>query len=814
MLRRADKRAPLSAQDSCAHCRAPLASTKATGAWDGEHFCCAGCRSARALIQSMGLDQFYDLSRDITRGEAEAAEGIDRPWLPALVELARVRHPEARVVLSLDVQGLHCAACVWVLQALFKKRQGALHLEVDPGVGRLHLTFDARSFALAGYLDDIARLGYRTGPPCRDGRPQSDGLGLRLGVTIAIAMNAMALSFATYFGLGPDDPDGLYTLFGWVNLALSTIALLVAGPVFIRGAIAAARRGALHLDVPIALGVVLAYVGSVVLFLSGRPELAYFDTLDLFLALMLLGRWAQRRFLDVNRRRLLDDDGFVHVRVKVIEPDGTIAHRPLAELAAGRRFLVAPRELVPVAANVEGLPASLDLAWISGESEPVSLQAKDIVPAGAHLASDHARIFVAREPFAASALHDLLRVHDKTDSGDRFWHRFTTAWVISVLAFATIVAVVWAASSPLEALRHATAVLVVTCPCAIGLATPLAYELAHLRLRKEGLLPRRPGLLDRARKIRHVVFDKTGTLTLTRMDLDAPSREAVNALPASDRDALFQLSARSNHPKSRALQEALASRPLDKTLVVSETPGRGLASATHTLFGDGRALVLRSLVTNENNERVRLTFSETLRPQARHEIANLITAGFDVHIASGDSAERAAAVALALGIAPANVHSRMSPADKAALVDGLGAAATLFVGDGVNDAKAFERASIAGTPVLDRPTLPARADFVVTSGHLGPVAELLRLSHKVRAITLRNAAIAAAYNALALVAGIQGWLTPLIAALAMPASSLLVLALTTLSSRDRRPATASPPLEPAPPPAGAAPWMPSTSPSS
>jgi len=154
--------------------------------------------------------------------------------------------------------------------------------------------------------------------------------------------------------------------------------------------------------------------------------------------------------------------------------------------------------------------------------------------------------------------------------------------------------------------------------------------------------------------------------------------------------------------------------------------------------------------------------------------------------------------------------ARMSPGDKAALVTALGAGETLFVGDGVNDALAFERAAIAGTPVLDRPTLPARADFVVTSGHLGPVAELVYLAQRVRTITLRNVAIAAVYNALALVAGIQGWLSPVVAALAMPASSLLVLALTTLSSRERRSGAAAP----APSTEGTAPWMPSTSPSS
>ena len=631
----------------------------------------------------------------------------------------------------------------------------------------------------------------------------------------------MALSFATYFGLEPGDPDGLYALFGWVNLALSTLALLTAGPVFIRGALVALSRGTLHLDVPIALGVVLAWAGSVTLFLGGHPELAYFDTLDIFLALMLLGRWAQTRMLDRNRRLLLDDDGFTHVRARVIGDDGLLTPRPLAELAPGMRLLIAPRELVPVAARLEGAAAELDLAWISGESEPIAFPTGAPVPAGAHLASPSARVFVATEGFAASELGELLR-SERADDGaagerpgqpgsarplvgqgpgsDRFWHRFTTLWVVAVLAFAAIVAVVWWAHSPLEALRNATAVLVVTCPCAIGLATPLAYELAHMRLRKSGLLPRRPSLLDRMRGIRHVVFDKTGTLTLTRLDLDTPSRRALARLAAADRDALFQLTARSNHPKSRAIQDALPPVALDPALDVIEIPGLGLSSTTHSLHGDEQALVF----TSGGRELLRLGFEETLRPSAREEVAALTRLGLDVHIATGDSPARAEVVATALGIAPQQVHARLCPTDKAALVARLGPAQTLFMGDGVNDALAFDLAAVAGTPVLDRPTLPARADFVVTSGQLGPLAELVRLARRVRAVTLRNVAIALVYNAVGLVAGIQGWLTPVIAAVAMPASSLLVLALTIVSSRER---TARPAVQPE---TGTEIWMPST----
>jgi len=777
-----------SSDNRCAHCRAPLA---ADAPHTSDAFCCSGCSAAHALLVDAGLHRYYDLG--LTPGAPGELTPQAATWLPALLDEARARATSPdRVVLELDVQGLRCAACVWLFQELFKRAGGGHHLAVNPGLGRLRLTFDPATFPLERWLADLTRVGYRMGPPSRSGRVPSDDLGLRLGVTFAIAMNAMALSFATYLGLQPNDDAGLYTLFGWVELALSTLALAVAGPVFFRGAWLALRSRMLHLDVPIALGVAGAWVGSVVLFFSGHREQAYFDTLDIFLVLMLLGRWAQRRLLDSNRRLLLEDDGFEHARVKVVDARGHIEHRPLSALAANVRFLVAPGELVPVAADLAADPAGdsngsadFDLAWITGESEPTRFTSDARpVPAGAHLVGRQAQLMVAREAFSASALHDLLIANKRADEtgpaqDDPFWHRLTVAWVITVLAFAALTALVWWSVAPATALQYATAVLVVTCPCAIGLATPLAYELALLRLRRKGLLARRPGLLDRARRIRHVVFDKTGTLTWSELAVVAP--DALRALPDAALHMLWQLTARSNHPKSRAIQRELPTFTLASETVV-ETPGLGLACGDYRLEGDGTSLVFR----DAEHEFVRLTFRETLRPEARAEVDRLRATGVRVHIASGDTADKVMAIAGALGIPPEDAHAALDPEGKAALVTALGADCTLVLGDGVNDARAFEVALVAGTPAIDRPTLPARADFVLLGQGIGPIAELITLARTTRRVTVRNLVIASAYNALGLTAGVLGWLSPVVAAVAMPASSLIVIGLTLAAYRARR----------------------------
>ncbi len=788
---------------TCKHCRAPLPASEAQRA-----FCCDGCEGAWQLLQGAGLQRYYELNEG-TGTPGDTSPG-DFPWLPALLELSRnAGHPEQRLIIELDAQGLHCAGCVWLIQTLFSRQVGAHHIGINPGLGRLTLTIDAARFPLEAFLSDLARIGYRTAPPTRKSDGAADGLGIRLGAAFAIAMNSMALSLSGYFGLEPNDADGLHTLFGWVNFALSLLALAIGGPVFIRGAFHALMKRTLHLDVPIALGLLLAFGGSTWLFLSGHPDAAFFDTLNIFVALMLLGRWAQRRILERNRRLLLEDDGLLQARVRVLDQDGRVALRPVHELVPGMRIMVTPGELVPVAAAVVGSgdkplePCDFSLAWLTGESDPVAFDGTRAVPAGAHLLGRSAVVLEVREAFSASGIQRLLaRPDDSPETPtDRFWHHLTSLYVAVVLVFAGLALGLWWGEGWVEALQVTTAVLVITCPCALGLATPLAYELANHRLRGLGLHARRQGLLDAARRVRHVVFDKTGTLTIGQLELVQPER--LDALPAEARRVLHQLTVRSNHPKSRAIFEQLSRRArtdelrFDAAIAVTEVAGQGLTSGAWALVRSGDALAMRhgdDLVET-------FQFKEILRSDAREEVARLRARGISVHVATGDNAVRAAAIGSELGLEPEYVLSNLSPNEKALLVEKLGAQATLMIGDGINDTLAFDAAGIAGTPAIDRAALPSRSDFYLTTRGIGPISTLLEEAWRVRRQTRVNIAFALSYNVIGLSAALAGWLSPVVCAVAMPLSSIVVIAVTTATSsvvRNRRARMA--PTCPVPPP--------------
>ncbi|MCB9729064.1 MAG: heavy metal translocating P-type ATPase metal-binding domain-containing protein [Deltaproteobacteria bacterium] len=774
--------------------RCPHCSQEADPQGPAAPFCCRGCEAASALLSEAGLERYYTLRQGPGLPVGDAASS-DHGWLDEVLREARESActdgcvAASHLDLELDVQGIHCAACVWLIQTLFRRRPGSVHISIDPGLGRLRLTVDEAAFPLRDFLTEIARFGYRSGPARRDHDAGADDLLLRLGVCTALAMNAMMLSFAFYLGLSTEVDPQRHALFGWAGFGLATLSLLVGGPVFFRGAVEGLKRRVLHLDLPIALGLTLAWAGMAWSFAHGRAEASWFDTLSIFVALMLLGRWLQRRIVDRNRRLLLADPGIDGLRVRRLDADSRLDIVPASSVRAGDVLLLAPGELLPVAGRLESSAGALSLAWITGEADPKHVAHGARLPAGAHNMGPEALTARALEPFDASSLRTLMRPPAAPTSGRGFWHRVSLWWVVGVLVAAALGFAWWLPTGASAALDVAVAILVVTCPCAIGLATPLAGEIAHAQLARRGLFVRREGVLDRLATVKRVIYDKTGTLTLGTLRLANP--DAIEALAPRDRDALYQMVARSAHPRSRAILDAFSLRAalpsLDLEAIARENPGRGMSlihrSRHYTLgrspTGNPRSVAL----SREGALLAELELEEVLRHDARREVARLAAQDVETWIASGDTPERVAAVARSLGVAPTHARGGLDPEGKAALVSGLDAQDTLFIGDGINDGLAMDAAWVSATPAIDRPSLPARCDLFVVGSGTGALAEALVVARRVRAVTHRNLVIATVYNLGGVALAMAGLLTPLVCAVAMPASSLFVIGLTAVSLR-------------------------------
>lgn len=773
----------------CLHCRTTLPARSEDG------FCCRGCRSVYTLLQSSGLERYYTLRGERTlspvsgalarptAGRDQEGRGHEQPWLDALC--AELAASTGLYRFALDVQGIQCGACVWLLEALFKRQAGALQVHVNPALGRLSCAVGA-GFPLVDFVRTVESFGYRLGTARKVSSSEGHGLLLRTGVCLALAINTMLLSTSTYFGL---DSGPLYDLVQQASFAMATLSALVGGSYFSKRALLGLRRGVLHLDLPIALGMGLAYVGSTLsMFLDGARG-SYLDTVSVFIALMLVGRLLQERLVEKNRRSLLSTEGASALLTRRVR-DGRTELVSCGELQAGDRLLICPGEIVPVRAELVDERASCTLDWINGESEPRSFVAGETLVAGAINVGSSALRATALTFFERSDLDALLRddTSGKVRARGDFWDHLARVYAGLVLVATALGAAGWALAggSLREVLDVSTAVLVVTCPCAFGIATPLAYELAVAGLRRAGLFVRDGGFFERCARVARIVFDKTGTLTTGSLALVAPER--LTALSPAQRGVLYDLTAQSNHPKSAAVARALEQLYPDLRLSGAsavEVTGRGMectregvlyrlgeagwaaaASAVGPVFAADGALLL-SLAT-----------CEVARPDAAREVALLAGDGYELWIASGDNETSAKQMGETLGIARERSVGALTPEGKRALVEraDLGRNDTLMVGDGINDALALSRAACSGTPAIDRPFVPARADFYFLTPGLAPVRKVLAVSRRVSRVVKNALVFALLYNVFAVSLSYAGLMKPWLAAVLMPASSLVVLA--------------------------------------
>ena len=782
---RTDRLAPV---HHCRHCGTALAGEAAIESG----FCCAGCSYVFRVVHEHGLDGYYKIRDAVVAPAGEAVfQPRDYAWLVALQLEAELSPgtPE----LTLEVQGISCAGCVWLIEKVFDQQPGSLHIETDAQVGRMHFrwtrgVFDAPRFARA-----LQSFNYLAGPPgAEPAMPESRRLVRRIGLCAAFAMNIMLFTLPAYFGMEKAFPYA--RLFGLLSASFATLSVLVGGGYFFSRAFRALRERVMHIDLPIAVGIIGAYAGSFYGWLTGRESFVYFDFVGTFILLMLVGRWAQVAAVEGNRRRLLTAQARPD-KVRIVAADGTVAERAVENLRAGESFLIRPGQVVPVEAQLETAAATFGTAWINGEADPRECRAGARLPAGAvNLSRTEVRLRAAQS-WSGSLLAQLLQPAKRGVFRHRFIERIVSGYLVGIFTIATVTGLAWWFSSH-DAVRTwsvVTAVLVVSCPCAIGLAFPLADELATVTLRRGGVFVRETDLWPRLGRIRKIIFDKTGTLTLETPVLRNPA--ALIALTPIARAALFALVRDNPHPVSQSLYENLLLAGLPGTGTgmdgdISEEPGLGVAlrgaTGRWSLGRPGwRGGSVPAFITGDHDTEfaqdgmvlARFCFADTARIGARSEIGALRGLGFEVFILSGDRRAKVAEMAAALGLPPQNALGECTAQEKADWLQQHDRRDTLMLGDGANDSLAFNAAFARGTPVIHRGVLESKADFYYLGRGLGGLRELFSVNAARRRTQAWLLTFSVAYNTLAVGLAVAGHMSPLLAAVLMPASSLLSLAI-------------------------------------
>lgn len=773
----------------CRHCGSPSF---------GREFCCSGCAYVFRLIHDSGFDTYYQIKDAVTPpAEIAAATPRDHSWLSSLqAEAESASDRTETAALTLSVQGLSCIGCVWLIEKIYARQPGAGRIEINAQTGQARLIWLRGQFDATAFATELQRFSYLLGPAnsAATGPSESHQLTRRLGLCAAFAMNVMLFTLPTYFGL---EAASQYThLFSTLAMGFATLSLLAGGGYFLSRAVAALRERSLHIDLPIALGIVGAYLGSFYGWITQREAYQYFDFVSVFIVLMLLGRWAQIAAVERNQRRLLNEQP-APPRVPVYASDGTRSEISPEQLQPGQHFGVASGQTVPVDGVLTTREAGLSLAWINGEAAPRLFRADQPIPAGAQNISREEIRVIATQAWTGSLFAELLKPVTRATYRHRLIERVIQGYLIAILGAAAVSGLAWwwHTGDVVRAGAVVTAVLVVSCPCALGLAFPLTDEIATVILRRRGVFVRAADIWPRLARIDRLVFDKTGTLTLETPELQNP--DALHALSPDAKSALLTLVSGSPHPTSRCLHAELLA--LGETVPASGTPHEAIGSglelgpwrlgrADWATFGRvARASLSHETVLSHNGSIVAsFTCRDITRSDARSEIAALAQRGLVTTILSGDSPEKVAPLARELGIPADHALGGHSPRDKAHWLENHQAARTLMLGDGANDSLAFDRALVRGTPVIHRGLLEQKADFYFLGRGIGGIRALFEVNDA-RSRTQRALLVfMIAYNTLAVGLSVTGHMNPLLAAILMPLSSLATLAIVGFGLRSLR----------------------------
>lgn len=701
---------------------------------------------------------------------------------------------DGRHVLDLMVEGAHCGACITRIERGLNRQEGVREARLNLSTRRLRVVWDGPR-ELAGKLRaTVEQLGYEAVPydPERlaNGDAKRDEELLRcVAVAGFAAANVMILSVSVWAGHSMGMGPGTRGFLHWLSALIALPAILYAGQPFFRSAWRALRARTTNMDVPISVGVILASAMSVSETLRHAPY-AYFDSAITLLFFLLVGRYLDSRARGHARAAVERLLALRSTSVTVLDAAGTPQAMAADRVRPGTLVLVAPGERIGVDGRVVSGASSLDVSLVTGESVPATVQPGDRVYAGTVNLEGPLRI----ETLAvgeATLLSEIARLMETAEQrrgryvalADRVARLYTP--VVHLLALATFLVWTFAVGVSWQVgLLYAVAVLIITCPCALGLAVPAVQVIAGGRLMRQGILLKSATALERLATVDTVVFDKTGTLTIGRPELVDAERLPQDALRLA-----AAMAAGSRHALARGLVAACPdAAPLDG---LREIPGSGLLLATAAgevrlgrrewALGDHLAAALPAADGPEiclhrpDAEPVVFRFRDRLRPDAAQVIDALRARGIAVELLSGDRPEVVEQVARELGIAAWRASAM--PADKTAHLEALKAAGrhVLMVGDGLNDAPALAAATVSASPASAADISQTAADAVFQGERLGAVIELLQVARGADRLVKQNLRLSIGYNALAVPIALFGLVTPLIAAVAMSSSSLMVV---------------------------------------
>ena len=776
--------------------------------------CCEGCRAVAEAIVTNGLEAYYTNRDSLPESPREARPDIlgalslydQAEFQKTFVRALGEHEQEAALVL----EGITCAACVWLNEQHVARLPGVLAIEVNYTTRRARVRWDNRRIALSQILKAIADIGYRAHPfdPARQeavAQKERRAMLWRLAVSGLGMMQVMMYAYPTYVANEGELTPDVGILLQWSSLLLTLPVILYACGPFFRNAWRDIKLRRVGMDTPVALGIGAAFVASVWATLTNSGDV-YYDSINMFVFFLLGGRYlellarqkALRAIEELGRLAPAFADRLMVTTPGGVRADETIERVLVSALKVGDCVLVRPGLQIPADGVVIDGVSSVDESLLTGESQPIAKAIGSTVTGGSMNVDSPLTVRV-EQVGEATRLAAILRLMERgalekpvaVTVADR-----VASWFLwGLLVLSALTALVWWFVDPSMALPVTVAVLVVSCPCALSLATPVALTIATGRLAREGLLVTRGHAIEVLAQVTDVIFDKTGTLTTGVMQL-------AHIEPLTDLDASACLSMaagleqRSSHPLGQAILRAAQDlMPVEVSEELHETGGGIEASIAgrRVRIGHGayvEQLVGRTLTSGANDRSrkattlylgeagtwlARFEIADQVRPDAQTTIRRLKDMGCRVALLSGDDPAVVSDMALHLGISEA--HGRESPQTKLERVAAWQAEGRVvcMVGDGVNDAPVLAQAQVSVAMGEGTELARTQGDCVLLGRHLGVLPDGIALAKATRRTIRENLWWAVIYNVVALPVAMSGFLTPWMAGIGMSLSSLWVV---------------------------------------
>jgi P-type Cu2+ transporter len=713
--------------------------------------------------------------------------GPATPAAPAIG--APVGRGAANRTITLAVENMNCGGCMRKVEKALLGVSGVASARANLSARRATVVFDEAQGTAAPLVDALGRVGFKAAELAPEALDSGQDTGRRLLSRLAVAgfaaANIMLLSVSVWSG-SSDTSDPVHALFHWLSAVIALPAIAYAGQPFFSSAWQALKRRRLNMDVPISLAILLSATMSLYQTIKGTDQV-YFDASVTLLFFLLIGRYLDQRVRTRARGAAENLLGLKAQWAHVIASDGSVERLPSRLVEPGMRIAVAAGERFPADGVIVGGSTAIDESLITGETAPRDLGANDVVYAGSVNLGGPVEM-EARAAEADTLLSQIARLMETAEQARGRYVRLADraarfyAPMVHTLAAASFIGWMIAGAGWEVSLTIAIAVLIITCPCALALAVPAVQVAASARLFDKGILLKAADGLERLAETDVAVFDKTGTLTAGIPSLangDTVDSEALGAAAA--------LAASSRHPYAQAVVHAAKERfhTVPSVSGVDEVPGFGLrriTAAGEERLGsaawcdiDAKQAASASLwFVRPGAEPVAFHFEDKLREDAAKTVEALRQAHFGVALYSGDRRQAVAAAANAVHIE--EWRAGMKPHEKIERLEALKAQGhrVLMIGDGLNDAPALAAAHASVSPSSAADISQTASDAVFQGAHLMPVVELLATARKTRKMSFQNFAVALGYNLVFVPLAMAGLVTPLVAAIAMSTSSILV----------------------------------------